>query len=262
MSYLMESKDEAQRLLAQEEADLARERFLAAGLKSGDHALDAGCGPGGVAAAMADVVGAEGSVLGIDLSAERLAAAQSFVVSRPQLRFQTGNVLHTGLEPRRFDFVWSQFVLQYLPQPGDALSELMRVTRQGGTVCVSEVDGAGLWSHPISPRVEQGLIKLQAALATTGFDPYSGRKMFSHFRRAGLENVRVRVSPFYVHAGRASDRFLSDWETRFRTIRLLAESAFGGPEPYQAFVEEYLGLLRNPDALKYAVVLVTFGTMP
>ena len=45
-SYLMESEEEARRLVAQAQAHPVLPHLVATGLSEGQHALDAGCGPG------------------------------------------------------------------------------------------------------------------------------------------------------------------------------------------------------------------------
>ena len=55
-----------------------RRRTLAAlALSPGERVLDAGCGPGLLTVAMADAVGADGHVIGIDMSADMLALADA-----------------------------------------------------------------------------------------------------------------------------------------------------------------------------------------
>src|SRR5215470_11895135 len=70
--------DEYARLI--EQAVLLRpltERMLrAAGLSSGMQVLDVGCGVGDVSLLVSELVGPEGSVVGVDLDAEALALAE------------------------------------------------------------------------------------------------------------------------------------------------------------------------------------------
>ena len=67
--------------------------------------LDAGCGgfAGGVAIGLA--LGA-GSILGVDLSEENVAAARERFVAVPHARFQQENLLALSLESNSCDFVY------------------------------------------------------------------------------------------------------------------------------------------------------------
>jgi SAM-dependent methyltransferase len=257
--YVMESEREARRLAEQARALPVHGHLLATGLSPGMKALDVGCGPGVITAVIAEVVGRQGSVLGIDLHAQRLEEARAHCAPLPQCSFRQGDIRRLELPDGTFDYVWCQFVVEYLSQPAGAVAELIRVTRPGGRVVVSDVDALGLQNWPISPQLEEGCRKFFAALTAVGVDLHAGRKMFHLFRRAGLEQVRVHLAPLWVVAGAADARLMSDWKQRFETLEPIVSPAFGGAQGYWVFCEQYLGLLSDPDALKYAVLLITEG---
>jgi SAM-dependent methyltransferase len=260
--YLMESADETRRLLAQEQANDSRQAMLLTGVKPGDRALDAGCGPGLLAETLAELVGSSGQVTGLDLSSERLAVARERCLHRPNLRFLQTDISNTGLAEGSFDYTWSQFVFQYLGQRKPALEELVRVTRPGGKVVVSEIDGLGLQNWPFSEALHEGTLRIANVLATHGFDLFVGRKMHGEFLEVGLRDVRVHLLPFYVCAGEADARMVMDWETRFAALEAVAAPAFGGRESYRAHCQDYMRMLADPMGLKYAILLVTEGTKP
>jgi ubiquinone/menaquinone biosynthesis C-methylase UbiE len=255
----MESQQETQRLLAQAQSLPVRRHLQDTGLAQGMAALDAGCGPGLISATMAEVVGPGGSVTGLDLSDKRLAEAGSLCAGLPQCRFMQADVRQTGLPDNSFDYVWSQFVFEYLRQPEEALAELIRVTRPGGRVVVADVDGPGELNYPFPEALKVGLQRLFGAAASTGFDPHVGRKMFHLFRRAGLGQIRVHLAPLTMTAGAADMRLMDDWKTRFQAVEPVAVPAFGSQAAYQEFCDGYLAMLGDPDTLKYAVLLITEG---
>jgi SAM-dependent methyltransferase len=257
--YLMESEQEALRLTEQAKALPVYGHLLTTGLAPGMRALDVGCGPGVISAVMAQVVGPQGSVQGLDFSPQRLAEARAHCASLPQCSFLEGDLRKMPLAEDTFDYVWCQYVLEYMSDVAGALAELIRVTRPGGRVVVSDVDGLGQQNWPFPPELEEGTRKLIAALSAQGLDLQVGRKMFHLFRRAGLEQVRVHLAPLWIVAGAADARLLSDWRQRFATLEPLAAPAFGGTAAYRAYCEQYLALLSDPDALKYAVLLITEG---
>ncbi|MFY1827001.1 methyltransferase domain-containing protein [Myxococcus fulvus] len=261
--YLMESTEEGRRLLAQEGAsDNMRTLLGSTGLVTGGRALDAGCGPGGISETMADLVGPTGQVTGVDLNEDRLREASQRNAHRPWLRFQQADIRRTGLPDASVDYVWSQYVFEYLPDRPVALAELMRVTRPGGKVVVSDIDGLGFQNWPFSDALRDGTQRIVDALATRGFDLHVGRKLFSEFREAGLVDVKVHLLPFYLVAGAADARLMRDWEVRFAALAPVAAPAFGGMESYQAHCRDFLAMLADPSGLKYAVTLVTEGTRP
>jgi len=257
--YLMESDEEARRLAEQARALPIHGHLLATGLAPGMKALDAGCGPGVITAVMAEVVGRQGSVLAVDAHPQRLEEARAHCALLPQCSFGQADVRKLDLPGDTFDYVWSQFVLEYLKEPEAALAELIRVTRPGGRVVISEVDEPGRHIWPCPPDIEEGFRKFNAAVAAAGLDLQVGRKMFHFFRRAGLEQIRVHLAPLWVVAGAADGRLLNDWKQRFTTLEPVVAPSFGGVEAYRASCERYLELLSDPDALKYSVLLITEG---
>lgn len=262
MTYLMESAREGERLLAQESSNPSRDRVLRAGLQPGQRVLDAGCGAGAVTATLLELTGQSGHVTAFDASSARLDLARKTLGTAPNLELREASLPHTGLPAAGFDFVWSQFVFEYLADPGSALTELVRLTRPGGTVAIAEIDGYGLGLWPVTDRLAEGLELFQKALQAARFDLFVGRKLFSLFRAHGLRDVSVRLSPFHVTAGAADQAMLDDWTVRFAALQPLGVQAFGSAAAWNAFTVEYLATLRDPDALKYAVVLTTVGLRP
>ncbi len=260
--YVMESLRETRRLLEQERASDARRALLLTGLGLGDRALDAGCGPGGITETMADVVGPEGHVTGVELNPERVAEASLRCQRRPNLGFLQADICRMELPDATFDYSWSQFVFEYLPDRLPALREMARVTRPGGKVVVSEIDGLGFQNWPFAESLREGTQRIVDALAARGFDLFAGRKLFTEFRQVGLRDIQVHLLPFYMVAGAADDRLLMDWEIRFAALEAVAVPFFGGQDAYRAYCREYLRMLADPDGLKYAVLLVTEGTKP
>lgn len=258
MSYLMESAREGKRLQEQENANPSTVRLLQAGLKRGHRAVDIGCGSGAVMPAILDLVGPEGAVIGIDASEDRVAEARRLVGGARNAIAQVGSLPRTGLPDASFDFSWSQFVFEYLREPEAALAEMIRVTKPGGTVAVAEIDGYGLAFWPRPPVIEEGLPLLLRALESSGFDLFVGRKLFTLFRKVGLADVRVHLSPFHISAG-ADERLHADYTQRFEVLAPLAIKTFGDERRYREFTQAYLSLLADPDALKYSVVLTTTG---
>lgn len=262
MTYLMESPAEGGRLLAQGEASPCRDRLLAAGLDLGSRAVDIGCGSGSTVRTMVDIVGLEGSVVGVDPSLARLDESRALLGAAPNVELLQRGLPQTGLPDAEFDFVWSQYVFEYLEAPELALRELVRIAVPGGKVVVADVDGAGLHFWPTSASLQEGVRRLELALATTGYDLFIGRKLYSLFHDAGLQDIRVRVSPFYVVGGTADARVIADWRQRFEVLAPVATGLFDSEGAYRAFTREYLAMLADPRSFTYAVVLTAEGTKP
>jgi SAM-dependent methyltransferase len=256
----MEAADEGRRLLRQGSAHPSLARLAASGLRSGMSAIDVGCGSGAVLAEILELVGDRGNVVGLEPSDDRIAEASSLFGDRPNLRFIKGALPTTGIRSESFDYVWCQFVCEYLGDPLPSIRELIRLAKRGGRIVVTEPDAAGLQNWPVPPELDRGVEAMLRALSRVGFDMYIGRKIFHYFRRCGLADVRVSITPMYVAAGTADGGLVEDWRLRFRNLRPLAIGEFESEAAYDAFVRDYLALLENPDALKYSIMVTTEGT--
>lgn len=261
MSYLMEAREESHRLIEQERSNPSHSRLLAAGLRPGARVVDVGCGSGATIPAMLELIGPSGQITAVEPNDDRLDDARK-LTSDDRVAFVKGSLPDTKLPSACADFVWSQFVFEYLPEPAAGLEEMIRIARPGGKVVVSDIDGAGLGLWPVPDVVQAGFPRFLKALAKTGFDIEVGRKLFTMFHRAKLTQIRVHLSHLYLAAGTADRRLFNDWVQRFRVLAPIATPEFGSEENYDLFCRAYLGAVAAPDTLKFAIVLITEGTRP
>jgi SAM-dependent methyltransferase len=118
-------------------------RFLAAlqhpiewlNIPQGGIALDVGSGPGAVTASLARAAGPGGLALGVDISEPMLARAVR-AEAGPQVGFLRADAQRLPLRDQTVDAAVSIAVLQLIPDPAAALSEIARVLRPGGRLAV------------------------------------------------------------------------------------------------------------------------------
>ena len=101
--------------------------------------LDVGCGTGSLTTLVLDHY-QPNEIIGIDSSDEFIAHTQKRI-SHPFARFMVGLAQSLELETDSMDAVISGLVLNFVPEPKDAVTEMMRVTKTGGTV------GIFLWDY-------------------------------------------------------------------------------------------------------------------
>ena len=111
----------------------------AAGVRSGGVVADVGCGNGAYLAELARREVA-GRVIGMDLSLGMLAAASARGIGTAALVNADATAL--PLRPASADLTLAMHMLYHVPDPLDAVRELWRVTRPGGTVIIG-LNGAG-----------------------------------------------------------------------------------------------------------------------
>lgn len=111
-------------------------------LRPGERVLDLGVGPGLLAAQMAEAVGAEGSVHGIDVSPSMLAmaAARHRAPGSGPVAVSPGDVGDLRFADASFDVAVCTQVYEYVAEMPQALAEARRVLRPGGRIAIIDTD--------------------------------------------------------------------------------------------------------------------------
>ena len=116
--------------------ELGRKLIGAAGVRAGDRALDVGCGPGGLTSELVALLGA-GNVSAAEPSAPFAEAC----AQRTGADVREAPAEDLPFEDGVFDVTLSQLVVNFMRDAHQGLSEMVRVTRPGGTVA------AAVWNY-------------------------------------------------------------------------------------------------------------------
>lgn len=152
-------------------------------LQPGERVIDIGSGPGFLSETMAERVGPDGAVHGIDVSPDLIALSQSRNPP-PQLTYAEEDALALSAGDASFDTVVSTQVAEYIPDTEGLLSEIFRVLRPGGRVLVMTTDWDCVAWHSDNPERMIAMMKaweghcahsrlprvLAAKMQTAGFD--------------------------------------------------------------------------------------------
>jgi len=115
--------------MMQSMADVA---VAAAAARPGESVLDIGCGAGATALALADRVGPEGQVLGVDVSKPMLEVARIRAGERANVSFVEADAAATHFEAASVDLVFSKFGVMFFADPEAAFVNIHKALRPSG----------------------------------------------------------------------------------------------------------------------------------
>jgi len=164
-------------------------RLLA--LTPGERVIDIGCGPGFLGEDMAAAVGTDGSVLGIDVSADfvGLAARRSM---HENAAYRIGDATDVDAPDGAFDVAVCTQVAEYIPDVDAAVAEAFRVLRPGGRALFVATDWDTLVWHSDAPDRMRTVL---AGWETHCAHPRLPRTLAPRLRNAGFADVAAHVFP-------------------------------------------------------------------
>ena len=191
------SSGESERLQRQA-AELAPESEAVldrAGLRSGQSAIDLGCGPRGILEMLHDRVSPGGSAVGLDSDPAHAAIAADLVEQRGLSGVQIieADARHTGLAASSFDVVHARTLLVNVPKPAEVLAEMVRLARPGAWVVSVEPDCEMCICYPPHPAFDRLADLFTVTFSRNGADPLIGRRLAELYRDAGLEDVTIEA---------------------------------------------------------------------
>ena len=190
-------------------APATRMIFAEAGIRPGMRVLDLGCGAGDVTFVAADLVGPDGSVVGVDRSPDALARARLRAEQRglAQVQFVEGDI-HDPAPGGPFDAIVERLVLMWVPDPAAVLRRQATVLRPGGLVVPIEADLSMMRSlpeHPFATQVKSWLVE---AFAKAGIS-FLGPRLWAVVQEAGLRPLgMIGVQPHFIPGNEVGLAFL------------------------------------------------------
>jgi SAM-dependent methyltransferase len=201
--YALGSSDqEIERLDRQSASIESATRLLlrASGIQPGMRVLDLGTGIGHVGMLIAELVGTEGAVVGIDNSSKLLNVAALRAAPRPQLRFLEGDV-RNWRDDEPFDAIVGRLILFHLADPVSVLRHHAAALRLGGLLLALDFDLGAARTEPALPLVTEAIGWVNAAFTHAGASPAIGTKLALLLTEAGLAEVQGFGVQGYIAPG-------------------------------------------------------------
>jgi ubiquinone/menaquinone biosynthesis C-methylase UbiE len=166
-----------------------RESYSLMNLKEGHCALDIGCGAGDDVLAMAQIVGNTGRIVGIDNSETMIAEAKKRAEEiQEHVEFRLGDAHNLDIGDNTFDCCRADRVFQHLKEPKKALSEMIRVARQGARIVVSEPDWETFVVDMPNKPLTRRILNYFCDETQNG---WCGRELFRFFTSTGLLDISI-----------------------------------------------------------------------
>lgn len=197
--YLFGHSDNETRRL-QQQAQLfnpsTRRMLDEAGISRGMKVLDVGSGAGDVTLLLAELVGPQGEVVGVDSNPALLEIARARVreAGVPNVSFIVGDVAEVALEAD-FDAAVGRCVLFFVPDPVTVVRKVAEAVRSGGTIAFQEPGNAAALpvAVPTSPLLDQMSGWIMDLYRRAGMDLYMGLRLFPIFLDAGLPAPKMHL---------------------------------------------------------------------
>jgi phospholipid N-methyltransferase len=165
--------------------------------------LEAGCGVGAQTKIIAPK-NPDSNFISVDISTESLKQAskeiQQLYISN--VEFKQADIYNLSFPDQFFDCVFICFVLEHLTNPINALKELKRVLRNGGTIMAIEGDHGSALFYPDSKFAYQSIDCQVQLQKLGGGNSNIGRELFPLLKATGFDNVSVSPRMVYVDASK------------------------------------------------------------
>lgn len=147
------------------------------------HILDVGCGTGSITRLLSKSLGTAGKLDGLDISSEYIEYARQHGNSESYI---VGDCYALPFPDNEYDGCFAMNLLETLDRPVDSLKEMLRVVKNGGFICIIDIDYNKIHTIPPIKHLKK-LNRINAIIKKqNGQDAYVGSKLSTYCHEAGL----------------------------------------------------------------------------
>ena len=249
------SDDELARyhLMAEHARAHESELWARAGVGPGARIADVGCGPGAILALLAEAVGSEGQVVGLDSDESAVAAASALIASTglTNASVRVGKADDTGLPEAGFDVVMMRHVLAHNGGAEQRIVDhLATLVRPGGALYLLDAHLRAITMYPEPAGLQDLFDRYIAFLSARGSDIRIGLRLSHLVKAAGLlvEDFRgwipiIEAPPrgpawaardAMLAAGVIDENDIERWENAFKALDTAQERPLLFPSLFAA----------------------------
>lgn len=223
-----------------ETSDLYRRRLAvldAIAPRPAERVLEVGCGGGALLPMLAAAVAPSGRVVGIDLSADQIAAARRRCEGLDAVETAVDDLHRLPYQEGAFDAIIAVQVIEYLAHPVAGLSELRRLSDTRARIVILATNWDSMFWHCDAPDLTR---RVQAAWRTHAPYPNLPAQLRPMLHKAGFQVVRQAPVPI-VNDAYHEDAFA------YWAARLMAAFGVGQNLVSQADADAWLAALADAE---------------
>lgn len=165
--------------------------------------LEAGCGVG----SQIKIIAPKNTTChftSIDISETSLKKARTMIqaLNIKNVVLQIGDIFNLHFEAESFDHIFVCFVLEHLSNPVQALLNLKKVLRKGGTITVIEGDHGSAYFYPRSDAAQKAINCQVQLQALHGGNALIGREIYPLLYKAGFSDCLVSPRMVYIDSSK------------------------------------------------------------
>ena len=170
--------------------------LIEAGLTQGMRCLDIGCGNGVISTKIAQLIGPDGSVHGLDMdrSAIDIANLKAQQLNVQNVSFKALNIEQEVVDNhQKYDFIYLRLLLSHINNPQAVLHKLKRNLSLNGILAIEDVQFDGHFCHPPCAAFDRYVKLYKKAAESRGVNANIGPQLNTTLKDAGFAQVHLNV---------------------------------------------------------------------
>lgn len=168
---------------------VSAELLRTADLRPGERVVDVACGTGVVTRLAAELVGAAGTVTGVDIAPDMIAVARKTPAAGGPIEWYEADAAALPLPDESYDVALCQMGLMFMPDKGAAISELHRVLSPGGRIVINTPGRIQPPLQAMEQAIADNLDPELAAFVGAVFSMHDPEVLAALLRDAGFDGV-------------------------------------------------------------------------